>query len=368
MIDIPADFAERRIIHRKEMVWPDARVKDSNPQDDRHVSTIFIAQPEQPAPPTCTGGEVVDGKCVCPDGTVQQSRGDNAFACVKPPLVCIEGIVRGGQCFCPEGAERQQTGDNAYKCVTPPPPEIICDGGRVRRGECQCPDGTERRKTGDNAYRCVTPPPPQIICEGGRVRRGECRCPDGTERQQDRRQRLSLRHPAAAANHLRRRARAAWRVPVPGRHRAPQDRRQRLSLRHPAAAANHLRRWARAAWPVPVPGRHRASADRRQRLPLRHAAAAGNHLRGRARARAASVSAREAPSGSRLGDNAYRCVAPQQPEITCEGGRVRRGQCVCPEGTKQQQTGANAFQCVRTPSIENVPRQPRVPRRLLVPQ
>ena len=45
--EIPADFPHRRIIHRKEMLWPDPKVKDKKPENDRHVSTIWIPQPDE---------------------------------------------------------------------------------------------------------------------------------------------------------------------------------------------------------------------------------------------------------------------------------------------------------------------------------
>jgi len=69
---------------------------------DRHVSIIHIAQPEEtharrPRRPA-HGGEMVDGKCVCPEGSFAKKDGDKGFVCVKPPLVCEDGIVRGGQC------------------------------------------------------------------------------------------------------------------------------------------------------------------------------------------------------------------------------------------------------------------------------
>ncbi|MBD1544920.1 peptidoglycan-binding protein [Roseibium aggregatum] len=48
VLEIPADFPHRRIIHRKEMIWPDQKVKDPKPENDRHTSTIMIVQPEQP--------------------------------------------------------------------------------------------------------------------------------------------------------------------------------------------------------------------------------------------------------------------------------------------------------------------------------
>ncbi len=48
VLEIPADFPHRRIIHRKEMIWPDQQVKDDKPENDRHTSTIMIIQPEEP--------------------------------------------------------------------------------------------------------------------------------------------------------------------------------------------------------------------------------------------------------------------------------------------------------------------------------
>lgn len=48
VLEIPANFPHRRIIHRKEMIWPDQNVKDEKPENDRHTSTIMIIQPEEP--------------------------------------------------------------------------------------------------------------------------------------------------------------------------------------------------------------------------------------------------------------------------------------------------------------------------------
>lgn len=60
VLDIPADFPHRRIVHRKEMLWPDANVKDRKPGNDRHTSTIMILQPEEPeAPPQPAAPPVV---------------------------------------------------------------------------------------------------------------------------------------------------------------------------------------------------------------------------------------------------------------------------------------------------------------------
>ena len=235
-IAIPPDFPHKRIVHRKEMLWPDTKVKDAKPGNDHHTSTITIVQeekaeepevtppPEEPPPaPECVGGSLVRGECVCPKGTVRKQTGANAYACEKlpppitctggkvykdecicpkgtelkktgtyayvceklpPPTICIGGAVRDGECFCPKGTERKQTGTNAYRCVNLPPPPPLCTGGSVRDGECFCPKGTERKQTGTNAYACVKTAPPPPACTGGTVQKGQCICPKGTERKQ----------------------------------------------------------------------------------------------------------------------------------------------------------------------------------------
>jgi len=50
-IAVPAGFASDTITHTKDMVWPDAGVKDRNPDNDRHVSIIDIVDPAAPPPP-----------------------------------------------------------------------------------------------------------------------------------------------------------------------------------------------------------------------------------------------------------------------------------------------------------------------------
>jgi len=57
------------------------------------------------------------------------------------------------------------------------------------------------------------------------------------------------------------------------------------------------------------------------------------------------------PAGTerrQVGTNAFRCVTPP-PTITCTGGTVRNNQCVCPAGTERRQVATNAFRCVTPP-------------------
>ncbi len=48
------------------------------------------------------------------------------------------------------------------------------------------------------------------------------------------------------------------------------------------------------------------------------------------------------------GTNAYTCVKTP-PEITCKDGTVKNGECVCPKGSYVKQTDTNAFICVKKP-------------------
>ena len=70
------------------------------------------------------------------------------------------------------------------------------------------------------------------------------------------------------------------------------------------------------------------------------------------------------PKGTELrqtGTNAFRCVKPPPPQITCTGGTVRNNQCVCPTGTERRQVSTNAYRCARivTPQLELI--VPKVP-------
>jgi uncharacterized repeat protein (TIGR01451 family) len=315
MIDIPADFPERRIVHQKEMVWPDADVKDPKPQNDRHVSIIVIPQPQAPA---CEGGDIVDGKCTCQEGMELRQTGENAFECVPPPppdITCEGGRVQRGECACPEGWERRQTGENAFECVEPSPPEIVCEGGRVRNNRCVCPEGTERQQTGDNSWRCVMPPPPELVCEDGRIRNDRCVCPEGWERETTGENAYRCVEPpppeiVCEGGNVRN-----------GRCRCPEGT-ERQSI-------------GENAWRCVEP-------------PPPEIVCEGGSVRN-GRCRCPEGTERES-----TGENAWRCVEPPPPEIVCEGGTVRNGRCRCPEGTERQSTGENAWRCVEPPPPEIV--------------
>ncbi len=77
------------------------------------------------------------------------------------------------------------------------------------------------------------------------------------------------------------------------------------------------------------------------------------------------------PSGTRW--DGRRCTditpkaAPKPPEISCRGGTVVRGICICPRGTIRKQRGARSFRCeplkletIPGGTLQQAPRPPRV--------
>ena len=47
------------------------------------------------------------------------------------------------------------------------------------------------------------------------------------------------------------------------------------------------------------------------------------------------------------GSNSYRCQGKTVASITCTGGAIRNGQCLCPSTTQKVQAGANIWRCVK---------------------
>jgi hypothetical protein len=59
------------------------------------------------------------------------------------------------------------------------------------------------------------------------------------------------------------------------------------------------------------------------------------------------------------GPNSYRCQGKTPAGITCGGGTVRNGQCLCPSTMHKTQAGANAWRCVRRGASAGPKSQPR---------
>jgi len=335
VIDIPADFKPDAITHVKEMVWPDRAVEDKNPKNDKHTSTITIVGPKEIAPPTCTGGTVKNGECVCPKDQTPSQTGTNAFTCVKKPpeITCRDGTVKDGECVCPKGSYLKQTGTNSFICVKKPPeinckdgtvkngecacaegyypkqtgdnsficvktpPEITCIGGRVKDGECVCPDGYDTKQTGTNAYKCVKTPP-QITCTGGQVKNGECVCPEGYDTKQ------------TGTN-----AYACVKTP-------PE-----ITCTGGKVKDNEC------VCPKGFTPKQ-TSTNAYQCVPTLI-------CRG-GRVQDNECICPEGSSPKQTGTNAYACVS----NLTCVGGQVKNNECVCPKGFTPKQTGTNAYQCM----------------------
>ncbi len=50
-VSVPANYPHRQVSHIKNMIWPDRKVKDENPDNDQHISIINIEQEKAPPPP-----------------------------------------------------------------------------------------------------------------------------------------------------------------------------------------------------------------------------------------------------------------------------------------------------------------------------
>ncbi len=371
-ITIPADFPHRRILHSKEMLWPDLTVKDKKPENDRHVSTIVILGPEPPpTPPVCAGGEVRGAECVCPPDALRKQTGPNAYACVLPPtapsaLQCTGGQIQDGQCICPQGTQRNQIATNAFACVAPPAPSgPQCIGGRLVDGRCICPSGTELRQTATNIFTCAQPAPaPTVTCTGGRVQDGQCVCPQGTQRNQ------------IATNAF------ACVAPPPPPPSGPQcigGQVVRGQCQCPKGTERtqtgpNIFTCVRTAPPPHCDAgwtqveRGRAKTLVAEGWEIREVTSGGQNILC-ARQPSLVCSAGRVQGGQcicpkgterkqtgtvrkQTATNAFNCVktAPPPPPLTCAGGSVQGGQCICPKGTTRQMIGKNKFRCLKLPT------------------
>ncbi|MFO1183758.1 MAG: hypothetical protein U1E56_03090 [Bauldia sp.] len=311
VIAIPADFAGDAISHSKEMLWPDFRVRDKRPENDRSTSIITITGPP---PLACRGGAVRGNECVCPPGTRRDQIGANAFVCAATPpppqpILCVNGTTIGNECVCPPGAQRQTTGANAFVCVPPPPPPpppLFCANGTVVGNQCVCPPGAIAEQTGFNAFACLAPPPPPIFCTGGTVRDGRCICPQGMLTEQ------------IGTN--------AYRCVAPPRVVCTGG-----TVRNNECFCPQGMRPEQVA-----PSSYRCVA-----IPPQIVCTGGTVFNNECLC----------PDGlraERTGPNAFRCV-PIPPQVVCTGGTVRNNQCVCPQGMRPEQVGPNSFRCVPIP-------------------
>jgi hypothetical protein len=250
-IDIPADFPHDKITHVKEMVWPDRKVKDKNPANDRHESTITIVGPEvtPPPPPICAAGwSEVDPS--------------------KAKALRAQGW---------EITEVTSAGQSILCAKAPPPPQ--CLGGEIVRGQCECPKGTERRRIGDNAFRCVEIVPlPQ--CDKGW---------------------LEVSHDRSLVL-----GREGWVI-----KEVTSGGKSILCAKAPPPPQCD-KGWLEVS-------RDRAKVLRAQGWEIDEVTRGGESV-----------------------------LCAKQPSLTCTGGRVDDGQCICPTGTERKQTATNAFACVKT--------------------
>ncbi|MEZ5776588.1 MAG: peptidoglycan-binding domain-containing protein [Hyphomicrobiaceae bacterium] len=134
----------------------------------------------------CVGGGGDGGHYTCPNGARPVKASNGKWRCPKPDkIVCSGGSVKGDRCVCPNGRP-YQVGVRQYRCVKDSDRQITCQGGSVAGNRCVCAKGLKVVGIGRNAYRCVRGSDPGgdetgggsagIVCSGGKVQGRTCVC------------------------------------------------------------------------------------------------------------------------------------------------------------------------------------------------
>lgn len=300
-IAIPADFPHSTIDHIKDMEWPDRKVKDRNPRNDHHVSTITIVGPEEaveepeqepeepevlppppPGGPTCARGwtevSARRAKQLRTKGwTIDEVRkGGQSILCAKPPPECPGGQVwdaRRKVCACPGNLEWDA---KRRQCVKPEPPPSCAQGWSQvdpAKAKLLSAQGWQFTEVGSGRRSILCGRPPQ--CRGGQVwdaKRRSCVCPGNLQWDPKRNACVRPEPPLTCA---------------PGWNEVDQRKAKALRAQ---------------GWEIRQIG---------------------------------------------TGDRSILCA--KEPTITCSGGRVQNGQCICPRGTERKQVGKTAFRCEKAP-------------------
>ncbi len=350
VIHIAEDFPADQITHTKDMVWPDRKVKDKRPENDRNVSIITIEGPQEPTPPTPT--RVHDLKV--------EKRGEASCRVGQPCHFTVVVTNVGEDSYLGEVVISDDGLPSARLTSYSRPWTCLGSGGHF---SCTHPSTTlapgesitltlsftTDALTATAIDNCAT----LHWTDTSRLRAVQQRLnelgfaagePDGKLGPQTRRAIMdyqeSVHVPATGEvdNTLMARCTSC------GHRRHQRRKRPQLCSRHLRAdvQCDHVHRRPGDQQSMRLPAEQRASAGRHQCLPLR--APARSPARA-ARCRTTSASARRGTEVRRLAANMFGCV----PVITCKGGKVENNQCVCPTGTEVQQVSRNAYACMPVP-------------------
>ncbi len=119
VLEIPENFPYQRIVHRKEMLWPDTKVKDPKPENDRHTSTIMILQPDEPAaPPTASvsAADLAVKKSAARDACIAGAPCDFLITVTNVSRTTYTGPLQLRDVVAPGGARLDRSGSSAWSC------------------------------------------------------------------------------------------------------------------------------------------------------------------------------------------------------------------------------------------------------------
>lgn len=314
VVDIPRAFAENRIRHEMQLIWPGhdpdspppEGAGDTNPENDR--DGVWVTITDTAPVITCQNGKVVDGVCVCRRGWKPRRLRENIYRCRKTPpqLQCIKGKVVRGDCVCPKQWKRVRESARVFRCVEPQR-QLQCIKGKIVRGDCVCPKRWKRVRKSAYVFQCVKPPKPdpQLRCVKGKILAGNCLCPKGWKKVREK----------------------------DNVYRCVKPRKQITCV---GGKISSGKCYCPGGWKRTRTGTNAWRCTKPvQRIKCSNGKVVGSKC----------VCPRDRKL-VRVSKNAFRCVPKARP-IRCSGGTVVRGRCECPRGMRARRVTNRLYRCVK---------------------
>ena len=314
VVDIPRAFADNRIRHEMQLIWPGhdpdspppEGAGDTNAQNDR--DSVWVTITDATPVITCQNGKVADGICVCRKGWKPHRLRGNVYRCRKTPpqLQCIEGKVVRGDCVCPKRWKRVRNSAYVFRCVKPQR-QLQCIKGKVVRGDCVCPKRWKRVRKSAYVFQCIKPPKPdpQLRCVKGKIVAGNCLCPKGWKKVREK-------------DNL---------------YRCIKPRKQITCV---GGKISGGKCYCPGGWKRTRTG---TNAWRCTKPVQRIKCSNGKVVGGKC------ICPRDRKL-VRMSKNAFKCVPKARP-IRCSGGTVVRGRCQCPRGMRARRVTNRLYRCVK---------------------
>ena len=316
VIHIAEDFPADTITHTKDMIWPDRRVKDKKPENDRNTSIITILGPKEPPPPQPAQATAYDlkvekrGEADCRVGrpcrftVVVTNVGEDTF--VGPLVIDDRGLASARLTSHGPSPWTCHGSGGHYTCTYPS--ATLAPGASITLTLAL----TTNDYTDTDIDNCAS----LLWTDESRVRAVQQRLNDLG---------FAAGKPDGKLG--------------PQTRKAIQAYQARAGLAVTGRLDDQLLNQLFVSWGT---GDSNAKNDR---------SCAAVHLQPSFESMSCTGgrivnSECICPRGTEVqqtGTHAYRCV----PTITCEGGKADNNRCYCPRGLVAEQIGTNAYRCVK---------------------